>query len=355
MVPSPPRDREKDISSQWLLALVESALDGIIAMDDKGRIIAFNPAAEKMFGYPKDQVVGRRVSEMIVPESLCNEHQKGTAHHLTAGMKKLIGRRVEISAKRADQSIFPAEIEVLSVQEKNPAVFMAYVRDISNQKQAEQEQRKYALNIRKTLVQTILAMSRMVEIRDPYTAGHQSRVAHLAAAMAETLQLSGECIEGVFLGALIHDIGKIAVPSEILSRPGKLRNEDINYLQIHCLKGYDILNSVEFPWPVAQIAHQHHEHVDGSGYPQGLRGEEIRQEARIVCVADVVESLTAHRPYRPAYPLDEALRFIRDKAGKWYDRTIVKACRKLFKSGYHIDAIDMDALTWISWMQMPEQ
>ncbi len=345
---SPPPVRDKDISSQWLLALVESALDGVITMDDKGRIIAFNPAAENIFGYSKDQVIGRRVSAMIVPEPNRKGHDQGLANYLKTGMEKMIGRRVEVSAMRADQTIFPAEMEVLSVQDETPAVFMAYIRDISKQKQAEQEQRKYALNIKKTLVQTILAISRMIEIRDPYTSGHQSRVAHLAAAMAETMTLSGECIEGVFLGALIHDIGKIAVPSEILSRPGKLREEDIHYLQIHCTKGYEILEPVDFPWPVAHIAHQHHEHMDGSGYPQGLRGEDIRTEARIVCVADVVESLTAHRPYRPAYPLEDALQSIADKAGQWYDPSIVEACQKLFKSGYHIDAIDMDALTWIS-------
>jgi PAS domain S-box-containing protein len=354
MAPSPPPYKDQDLSLQWLLALVESALDGIITMDDKGCITALNPAAEKMFGYPNAQIAGRRISDLITIESLCNGNHNIASRYPAADMKKLIGRRMEISAKRADRSIFPAQIEVLSVPANSGAVFMAYIRDISSRKQVQQEQRKYALNIKKTLVQTILAMSRMVELRDPYTAGHQSRVAHLAAAMAETLHLSGDCIEGVFLGALIHDIGKIAVPTEILSRPGKLHNEDINYLKIHCIKGNDILKSVEFPWPVAIIAHQHHEHVDGSGYPQGLRGEEIRQEARIVCVADVVESLTAHRPYRPAYPLDDALQLIRRKAGRWYDHRIVKACRKLFKNGYHIDAVDMDALTWISSLQTPK-
>jgi HD-GYP domain-containing protein (c-di-GMP phosphodiesterase class II) len=166
--------------------------------------------------------------------------------------------------------------------------------------------------------------------------------------MAETLKLSEGCIEGVFLGALIHDIGKIAVPSQILSRPGILLDEDINYLKIHCLKGYEILGPVDFPWPVAEIAHQHHEHMDGSGYPQGLSGEDILPEARIVCVADVVESLTAHRPYRPAYPLKEALKLISERAGQWYDRQSVDVCIELFRGGYQIDAIDMDALTWVS-------
>lgn len=346
--PSAFTNRKRDVSSQWLLALVESALDGVITMDDKGRIIAFNPAAEKIFGYRSDQVIGRLVSDMIIPKSLRKAHESGLVRFLSTGEEKIIGRRVEVNAMRADQTVFPAEMWVISVNPERSPVFIAYLRDISKQKQAEQEHRKYTLNIKKTLVQTILAISRTVEIRDPYTAGHQHRVAHLAAALAETLKLSEAFIEGVFMGALIHDIGKIAVPSEILSRPGKLLDEDSKYLQIHCLKGYEILKPVDFPWPVAEIALQHHEHMDGSGYPQGLRGEEIMLEARIVCVADVVESLTAHRPYRPAYPLDKALQFIAGKTGKWYDRHITDACRALFKSGYQIDEIDMDALTWIS-------
>lgn len=330
---------------------MESALDGVITMDDRGRIIAFNPAAEKIFGYKKDKVIGHRVSDTLIPSPLRKSHEKGLARFLKNGEEKMIGRRVEVDAMRADQSVFRAEMGVISVRAEKSPVFIAYIRDISQQKQAEQEQRQYTLNIKKTLVQTILSISRIIEIRDPYTAGHQSRVAHLSATIAETLNLTEACIEGVFLGALIHDIGKIAVPAEILSRPGNLLDEDIKYLQIHCLKGHEILGPVNFPWPVAEIARQHHEHLDGSGYPQGLKGKTIILEARIVGVADVVESITAHRPYRPAYPLDEALELITGKAGIWYDRQIVDACRELFNSGYQIDAIDIDALTWASSLE----
>jgi len=343
-----PSNSKRDVSSEWLHALVESALDGIITMDCKGRIIAFNPAAEKIFGYRSDQVIGRMVSEKLIPRSLKKSHESGLAHFIATGKEKIIGRRVEVTAIRADQSIFAAELEVISVNPKIAPVFIAYLRDISGQKYAEKEHLQYAINIKKTLMQTILAVSRIVEIRDPYTAGHQRRVAHLAATMAKALKLSEESIDGVFLGALIHDIGKIAVPSEILARPGKLLDEDINYLKIHCQKGYEILEPVNFPWPVAEIALQHHEHIDGSGYPQGLRGRDILLESRIVCVADVVESLTAHRPYRPAYPLEEALTFIRTNEGKWYDKKIVAVCSELFKKGYSIDAIDMDELNWMS-------
>jgi PAS domain S-box-containing protein len=348
MEPSIPLTRKRDISSEWFSALVESALDGVVTMDDKGRIIAFNPAAEKIFGYRSAQVTGHLVSEKLIPRNLRGSHEKGLANFLSTGEKKIIGRRMKVTAMRADRSVFPAELEVISVNPETAPVFIAYIRDISERERLETELRQYALNIKKTLLQTILAISRTVELRDPYTAGHQRRVAHLAATIAQALSLPQARIAGIFLGALIHDIGKIAVPSEILSRPGKLLDEDVRYLKIHCRKGYEILKPVDFPWPVADIALQHHEHLDGSGYPQGLRDGEILFEARIVCVADVVESLTAHRPYRPARTVEEALSLINQQVGIWYDRKVVTACNRLFAEGYCIDTIDLNELTWLS-------
>ena len=279
MAPAPPFAARRDVSSEWLRALVDSALDGVVTMDDQGRIIAFNPAAEKIFGYRSDQVIGHTVADTLIPRKAISDNDHRLAHFLATGRGELIGRRVEITAMRADGGTFPAEIGIISVTPEKARVFIAYIRDITKQKQAEAEQRQHALKIKKTLVQTILAISRTVEIRDPYTAGHQSRVAHLAATMAQALNLDGDRVEGVFLGALIHDIGKIAVPAQILSRPGELMDVDKRYLQLHCQKGYEILEPVDFPWPVAEVAFQHHEHMDGSGYPQGLRGEEILLEA----------------------------------------------------------------------------
>jgi PAS domain S-box-containing protein len=344
----PPKNRKRDVSSEWLRALVESALDGVITMDDKGRIIGFNPAAEKIFGYQSEQVIGHRFSGKLIPGETRSAYERGGDRLPETDLKTMIGRRVEVTAMRADHSLFPAEVEVISVSPETDPVFIAYLRVISEHKKAVEEHLHHAVNIKKMLIQTILVVSRTVEMRDPYTAGHQRRVAHLAATMAESLALSEARIEGIFLGGLIHDIGKIAVPSEILSRPGKLMPEDISYLQLHCQKGHDILKPVDFSWPVADIALQHHEHLDGSGYPQGLKKGEILLESRIVCVADVVESLTAFRPYRPAYPLEDALAAITARAGSWYDRAVVDACLELFKSGYSINAVDMDELTWFS-------
>ena len=338
---------ETDQSSEWLQLLVDSALDAIITMDACGRIIAFNPAAEKIFGYRKSEVIGQRVSEKLVPRVWRAAHEKGLANFLATGEKKIIGRRIEVEAMRAGGGTFPAEMEIISASPSKEPVFIAYIRDISEHKERAAEQLQYVEGIKRTLLQTLLAVSKTVEIRDPYTAGHQRRVAHLAASMAQLMGLSDEEIEGIFFGALIHDIGKIAVPAEILSRPGKLQEEDINYLKIHCHKGYEILKPVDFPWPIAQIALQHHEHLDGSGYPQDLQGDEVLPEARIVCVADVVDAMTSHRPYRPAISLREALTSLSAKAGRWYDTDAAEACIELFEEGYRIDAANLEELAWL--------
>ncbi|WDP90027.1 MAG: HD-GYP domain-containing protein [Desulfobacter sp.] len=343
-----PSNLKRDISSEWFHALVESNLDGIVIMDDKGRILDLNPAGEAIFGYSSSEVIGSTVADKLIPPALRKAHASGLNAFLATGEKRIIGQRIEITAMRAGGTQFPAELEVISITPDKSRVFIAYIRDISEQKQAEKERFHYAMDIKKTLLQTILTISRTVELRDPYTAGHQRRVAHLAASIARESDLSEERTEGIFLGALIHDIGKIAIPSQILSRPGALMPEDIGYLKIHCQKGYEILKPVNFPWPVAQIALQHHEHLDGSGYPKGLRGNQILLEAQIVSVADIVESLTAHRPYRPAYPLNDTLAYIREKSGIHYNRDIVDICIRLFEKGYHIDAVDMDELNWLA-------
>jgi len=336
-----------DISSEWLQLLVDSALDGIVTIDSFGRIIAVNPAAESIFLCRRSDLIGQSFSKKLMPLSFQLFFENGLAEYKSGGEKRFIGRRIELELMRSDGSAFPAEMEVISISPSMEEVFIAYIRDISERIKAHEERLHYAESTKRTLVQTLLAVSKMAEVRDAYTAGHQRRVAHLAASMAQMMGLSDDKVEGVFLGALIHDIGKIAVPAEVLSRPGKLREEDVNYLKIHCRKGYDILKSVDFPWPIAEIALQHHEHLDGSGYPQGLQGDDILFEARIVCVADVADAMTSHRPYRPAISLQEVLNSLAEKAGRWYDVDAVDACIGLFREGYHIDAADLEELAWL--------
>jgi HD-GYP domain-containing protein (c-di-GMP phosphodiesterase class II) len=180
---------------------------------------------------------------------------------------------------------------------------------------------------------TIMAMATIVEIRDPYTAGHQQRVARLCRSIAEKIGLSPDRIEGIYLSGLIHDIGKISVPAEILSKPGQLSEVEFLLIKAHSESGYDILKGVAFPWPVAEIARQHHERLDGSGYPQGLKGENILIEARIMAVADVVEAMATHRPYRPALGIDAALEEITSKKEVFYDSQVVDACLQLYEEG----------------------
>jgi putative nucleotidyltransferase with HDIG domain len=177
---------------------------------------------------------------------------------------------------------------------------------------------------------TIQALGQTSETRDPYTAGHQRRVTQLACAMAEEMGLSKDQIEGIHVAGLMHDIGKIAIPAEILTKPAKLTKLEFGLITTHPQVSYDILKGIEFPWPVADIVVQHHERLDGSGYPNGLKGDEILLEARILAVADVVEAMASHRPYRAALGVDKALAEIEDKRGRLYASEVVDACLKLF-------------------------
>jgi len=185
--------------------------------------------------------------------------------------------------------------------------------------------------LRKAMEGTIQVISSTVEMRDPYTAGHQRRVAALAGAIAAKMGLTEDRIDGLRMAGLIHDLGKIAVPAEILSKPGRITEAEFNMIKCHPQTGYDILKDMKFPWPLAQIVLEHHERMDGSGYPQGLSGEDTLLEARILAVADVVEAMASHRPYRPALGIDRALDEIQQNRGTLYDTVVVDACLKLFK------------------------
>jgi putative nucleotidyltransferase with HDIG domain len=181
------------------------------------------------------------------------------------------------------------------------------------------------------MMHTIEAVSIALEKRDPYTAGHQKRVAALSIAIAQEMGFSEDRIEGIRLGSMVHDIGKISVPAEILNRPGRLSPDEFGIIKAHPEAGYDILKGVDFPWPIAQMIIQHHERMDGTGYPYGLKGEEIAEEARILAVADVVEAITSHRPYRPSLGTKTALEEIEHGRGSAYDPAVVDACIRLFR------------------------
>ncbi|MGD9163982.1 MAG: HD domain-containing protein, partial [Chromatiales bacterium] len=205
------------------------------------------------------------------------------------------------------------------------------------------EERTYELResekkLRRTLLESITAIAATIELRDPYTAGHQRRVAHLAARIAAELKLSEEQIEGLSLACGVHDIGKIRVPSEILSRPGVISDVEFSMIKQHPVTGHSILKGIEFSWPIAQTVQQHHERIDGSGYPNGLKDGEILPEARILAVADVVEAMITHRPYRAALGIEAAMEEITRHRGELYDPDVVDACLSLFRDKkYHVE------------------
>ena len=176
---------------------------------------------------------------------------------------------------------------------------------------------------------TVYTISKIVETKDPYTSGHQQRVAKLARAIAQEMKLSGDQLESIYIAALVHDVGKIGIPQEILSKPGNLSDIEFRIIKSHPHLGSDILKSIEFPWPICDIVLQHHEYINGSGYPAGLKGDNIMLEARIICVADIIEAMSSHRPYRAVLGLDEAIREIKKNSGILYDKNVVKACRVL--------------------------
>jgi putative nucleotidyltransferase with HDIG domain len=202
------------------------------------------------------------------------------------------------------------------------------------QRQLAQEELEASLGrLERTLNGTVLALTTVIESRDPYTSGHQKRVSLLACAIAREMGLPGNQIAGIQIAGILHDIGKIHVPSEILTRPSRLSDIEFAMIKTHPEIGYEIMKSIENPWSVADMILQHHEKLNGSGYPGGLKDNDILLEARILCVADVVEAMASHRPYRASLGIEKALEEIVQNRGLYYDPTVVDACIKVFKEG----------------------
>jgi len=244
-------------------------------------------------------------------------------------------------------NIYSAEADAFSDEEQE--LLMELAADVSfgihtqrlrfDHTQIEEERKGHEERLQNALLQTIQAITVMLEKRDPYTAGHQRRSSALALAIAEEMQLDPVRIEGIRFGSMIHDIGNIYVPSEILNRPGKLSESELNIVRSHAQVGYDIVKDIDFPWPVAQMILTHHERLDGSGYPAGLKAEAIPLEARIIAAVDVVEAMLSHRPYRPALGLDAALQELKDNRNIKYDERVVDAVLRLFtEQGYTLPA-----------------
>jgi putative two-component system response regulator len=230
-----------------------------------------------------------------------------------------------------------------------PDELMFNVSGALRRRELELENRAYHKNLEKKIIERtdslrianerlgmamngfVEALAMTVEMRDPYTAGHQNRVSSLACAITNELGYNGARVEGIRMAAKIHDLGKITIPAEILNKPGRLNEIEFTLIKTHSRLGYEILKDIAFPWPIAQIVLQHHERLDGSGYPQGLTEKEILLEAKILAVADVIEAMASHRPYRPALSIDEALEEIMRHKGRLYDSEVSDACLRLFQ------------------------
>jgi putative nucleotidyltransferase with HDIG domain/PAS domain S-box-containing protein len=254
---------------------------------------------------------------------------------LAAKAKELIRETLAMGELQAlDYSLeFDSGIKYFTAQfnKMDQERVLAVVREHTRQRVAEDELKKTVHAYQLALTGIIESMGSLLEKRDPYTAGHQQRVAKLAVAIAEEMQLEHKQVEGIRMAALVHDIGKIEVPAEILSKPGELSDLEFMMIRQHPQAGYQILCNIDFPWPLADTILQHHEKMNGSGYPQGLKGEEILLEAKILCVADVLEAMASHRPYRPALGLDQAIQEISENRGELYDCEVVDAALRLFK------------------------
>ncbi len=320
-----------------------------------------NEAVQRIYGYSKDELKSMTPFDLYAPEDfekakgnmdIENEDLLFTYTHITKYGQRIA---VEILSDEIDYEGKPAWISIvrditerkqaeeelrkahdeLEMRVKQRAAELVKIneqmeQEIIERKRAEEELKRSFKTVRKTMEGIVQAMAMVVEERDPYTAGHQRRVAELAYAIAKEMGLSEEQVEGIRVACLLHDIGKITIPIEILSKPGRLNETEFSFIRKHPQVGYDILKGIEFPWQIAQIVLQHHERLDGSGYPAGLEREDILLDARILGVADVVEAMSSLRPYRAARGIDKALGEILEHRGVLYEPEVVNTCLKLF-------------------------
>lgn len=317
------------VSEERFRHLIDTTSDWVWEMDEHGVYTYVSPKIHEILGYLPEEVLGRASSEIMSSRS-ANRMAKAIGSPATSGIPF---RFVETTFVHKNGHHVTAEISGVPFFNDAGRVVRGYrgiARDITQRKQAEEQIQQSYRNLQKMLEGTIQAITMMVETRDLYTAGHQQRVTQLACAIGQEMGLSNEQIQMIQMAGRLHDLGKIFIPIEILSKPGQLTEMEHAIIKTHPKASYDILKNIEFPWPVADIVLQHHERVNGSGYPSGLRGEEIMIEARILAVSDVVEAMSSHRPYRPALGVEKALKEIVQNKGILYDHDVASACLRVF-------------------------
>jgi PAS domain S-box-containing protein/putative nucleotidyltransferase with HDIG domain len=322
--------RDSELSFR-MLAL--NAQDGILILDwSSGRITLANPYISKILGCQPQELIGKELWEI---GSLLDKER---SMQLFAELQdKGYVRYENLPLRASDGSLKEVEFVSNAYLVGEQLVIQCNIRDISDRRAAERLAQVYQQETLQSLQDMVAALVALSEARDPYTAGHQARVAELATAIATEMGLDEHQIEGIRIGGLVHDIGKFAIPAEILVKPTALKKEEMALIRTHVQEGADVLRQIHFPWPVAEAVLQHHERLDGSGYPQGLQGEAIGLEGRILGVADTVEAMATHRPYRFSKGLEAALDVIESGKGKIYDSAVVDACLRLFRQkGYQL-------------------
>jgi PAS domain S-box-containing protein len=323
---------EKLLESRTLIETVVENVPLMIFLKEATdlRFVILNRAGEELLGHDRKDLLGKNNLDLFPPEQ--------AAHFMAKDREVLDGKAgiLDIpeepiqTAKKGRRLLHTKKVCIRSADGATKYL-LGISEDITERKEAEQKLKDTLESLRKSLNTTIQVMVSAVESRDPYTSGHQNRSADLAHAIATEMGFPPEKGEGIRMAGSIHDIGKLSIPAEILSKPSKLSEIEFSLIKEHARQGYEILKDVESPWPLAEIVHQHHERMNGSGYPRNLKGEEILIEARILGVADVVEAMASHRPYRPSLGIDVALNEIEKNSGIFYDSAVADACLRLFR------------------------
>jgi PAS domain S-box-containing protein len=328
-------EEEMHQSEEKHRTILKNIEDGYYEVDLNGNFTFFNDSMCRILGYSHEEMIGMNNRQFT---------DQGNAKKLFQAFNKVY--KTGEPTKEFDWQIIrkdgtPICIEVsVSLQNNSsgkPIGFRGIARDITERKQAEETLQGTLASLRKAVGTTIHVLVSAVAARDSYTAGHQLRSADLARAIVSEMGLAQQEIDGIRMTGSIHDIGKLSVPAEILSKSSKLTDLEYSLIKEHAKSGYEMLKDVESPWPIAQTVYQHHERMDGSGYPEHLKGDEIIMDARIMAVADVVEAMASHRPYRAAFGIEAALKEIEKNKGILYDDAVVDACLRLFrKKGYQL-------------------
>ena len=311
-----------------LQMIMDSVPAIIFYKDTEGRIIRANKILADSLKIPIKDIVGKKPEELF-PKEQAENMRKDDQEVMISGKAK----RNIIQLYTTPEGIRVLLSDKIPYKDKEGKVIgvIGLAKDITVQRKEEQELKQTYQRLKKTLDASIDTMSRIIEAKDPYTSGHQHRVCQLAVPLARELGLPEDKIEGIRIASLIHDIGKIGLPTEILSKPSKLTDIEFSLIKGHSQIGSDILKPIDFSYPIANIVLQHHENIDGSGYPNGVKDNEISIEAKILRIADVVEAMSSFRPYRPALGIDAALEEITQNRGIFYDPEVVDICLKLFK------------------------